>query len=211
MTPASYIRYTVLPQLEAYSDSGVPRVHAAFNGISAEAEDYSRRMYDSYLAVPGSQTGFDLADLAEEARDHGADYYVMLESLRQAMINLLAAGLYHLYEQHRKKFEHLLTQRGMVVPDFCSVPTWEKVEELRLLANAIKHADGPSAKQLRQRRPDLFLHPSDRGTAMEELYGKHGRAIEHPLGGADLYVGPEDLCDYREAVRELWTCIEPLV
>ena len=40
--------------------------------------------------------------------------------------------------------------------------SWDKINELRLLVNVIKHADGNSRNELQNIRPDLFYDsPSD--------------------------------------------------
>ncbi|WP_027364123.1 hypothetical protein [Desulfotruncus alcoholivorax] len=40
--------------------------------------------------------------------------------------------------------------------DIESMKCWEKIKELRLLVNVIKHAEGKSADRLRKIRPDYF-------------------------------------------------------
>jgi hypothetical protein len=37
---------------------------------------------------------------------------------------------------------------------------WARIDELRLVANSVKHAEGPSAQQLRELRADLFQNPA---------------------------------------------------
>lgn len=46
--------------------------------------------------------------------------------------------------------------------DFKNMKSWDKVNELRLLVNVIKHADGNSRNELQNIRPDFFYDsPSD--------------------------------------------------
>ena len=40
-----------------------------------------------------------MASVAEAAQEHSLSWYQMMVSLRQSMLNLLAAGLFHLTEQ----------------------------------------------------------------------------------------------------------------
>ena len=134
---------------------------------------------------------------------------MLLSNLRQGIVNLLAAGLYHLYEQHREKLKLILTDSGRAMPPLEKLGGWAKVEELRHLANTVKHAEGPSARELRRIRPDLFVRPVVKGSPL----GKDSlrQAIENPLGGTDLFVTEADLHTYRDAIRELWEALRPLV
>ena len=207
MTPSGYLRYTILPQLEAYSDEGVPRVLGTFARIGDEAEEYADRTYRSYSDRAASDEGDDYADLLEESHNQGIQYFEVLNDLRQAITNLLAAGLYHLFEQHLSKLKHLLSMRGQSLPSMELAPTWPVVEELRLLANTVKHAAGSSANRLRARRPELFVHPSTRDTQLESMVIRH-RTTENPLGGTDLFVRLSDLERFRDAVRDLWVWME---
>ena len=94
-------------------------------------------------------------------------------SVRQAMLNLLAAGLYHLAEQqladsYRDASFHVDpppdTNVGLVSDwysahfglDLKTLPSWAVFDELRLVANAVKHAEGAATRQLRERRLEFF-------------------------------------------------------
>jgi hypothetical protein len=203
MNPSAYIQYIVLEQLDALAEDGTSRVVSAFGRIAEEADEYASRMFESYAGIgePG--------DFAEEATNQGAQYYSTLAALRQAMLNLLAVGIRHLHEQHRDKVEAILKERGGTLPDLTTLPGWDRVDELRLVANAVKHADGGSATQLRAIRPDLFVNPVLRGSPLAEHALAH--KIETPLGGSDLYVGERDIAEYRDALRELWEAIRSIV
>ena len=102
-----------------------------------------------------------------------------------------------------------MTQGGRPIAPLEKLDGWAKVEELRLLANTVKHAEGPSARELRRLRPDLFVPPVIKGSPLE----KHAlrRATEIPLGGTDLFVTEADLEKYRDAIRQLWESLRPLV
>ena len=206
MTPFEFIQYVALEQLDALAVDGTARALAGFARIAEEADDYGNKMFESYVQSVGEA---DPGDFADAARDQAAQYYVLLSNIRQAILNLLAAGLYHLYEQHREKLRLILQDRGRSMPTLASLDGWAKVEELRLLANTVKHADGQSAQHLRKIRPDLFVPPVIKGSPIE----KHVLAVptENPLGGTDLFVTEADLHNYRDAIRQLWESLHPLV
>lgn len=78
---------------------------------------------------------------------------------------------------------------------------WVPLNELRLVANTIKHADGISSEQLRAKRPELFIHPRlrDRPDFM-----KGHLPLYQPAAGEDLYLTLDDLKVYGEAVQQFW-------
>jgi hypothetical protein len=91
-----------------------------------------------------------MADVAEDAQSHSYDWWEMMTSLRQTMLNLMAAGLFHLVEQQLAA----LSRDGMfdapvkdtklsVIArwyrenlgiDLASMPSWGTVDEMRLIA-----------------------------------------------------------------------------
>ena len=206
MTPFEFIQYVVLEQLDLYAIDGVSRAVGAFSRIADEAEDFQTRVFQSYTQQPGEG---DPSDFVEEARDQAVAYYRNLENLQQSIINLLAVGLYHLFEQHRDHLKAILKAQKRKLPALKGLPGWPKVQELEYLANTVKHADGPSEHKLRKVRPDLFLNPILRRMSLSRK--RVPKPTTNPLGGTDLFVSVQDLSDYRDALRELWEEIRPLV
>jgi hypothetical protein len=76
------------------------------------------------------------------------------------------------------------------------------VDELRLVANTVKHGEGASAARLRQLRPELFVHPALRDDP--EWGGIPGHSAEMPMGGEDICVTRDDLERYRDALLSFW-------
>jgi len=114
-----------------------------------------------------------MAAVAEAAHDHSLRWYQMMVSVRQSMLNLLVSGLFHLAEQQlaescRDASSHIEpprdTKLGLVADwyrdhfqlDHKSLPSCGIFDELRLVANAVKHAEGSATRQLRAIRPELF-------------------------------------------------------
>ena len=100
-------------------------------------------------------------------------------------------------EETRKR---LLEDYGIDVATFSS---WGKIEELRLVANCVKHADGPSCAQLKELRPDLFVPPFVKKETEEADLAFVGQVFQ-PLAGEDLYVSANDFEKYVEAVKGFW-------
>lgn len=201
MDARSIILYEVYPQLDALGVDGVARLLGSFSGIEDEAERDTNAAFQAYGAMPGEG---DMGDLAESARDEGIEYYRTLVELRQGVTNLLAVGLYHLYEQHRRRVNEALAASGSTPPEVEQFPSWRTVDELRLVCNAVKHADGPSAKDLRKVRPDLFDHPIVRAGFLGRPRTSAPRRLVNPMGGTDLFLSRDDLTVYRDALRDFW-------
>lgn len=91
--------------------------------------------------------------------------------------------------------------------DLETLPSYGKIDELRLVANAVKHAEGPATKQLRQRRPELFSNPD-----YQEIYRdmeEHGLErtlgpVHSPLSGEEFFVSEKLLHEYAEAAESFF-------
>lgn len=198
------------------------KVIPGFDDISEEADAVEREAYER-LGMSFDPENDDPADSAEAAHDAGISFYIMADGMKQGVTNLFAAGLYHLFEQwffqfHRRELlwppedadmslvkwgianERLLKYYGINIEKFTS---WSKVNELRLLANTVKHAGGGSCEELKGLRPDLFISPhlEKDGYAIDLV---KVREVYHPLAGQDLYVSVEDFAKYVDVVKQFW-------
>ena len=109
------------------------------------------------------------------AMEHRITVYETMFGVRQGVLNLLAVGLYHLFEQQQLFFlrRGLLSRAEKDVPALLKVDEFEKrlaecgvecrsfscdgkLRELRTAANAIKHAKGKAGDELAKLRP-IFL------------------------------------------------------
>lgn len=219
---ARIFRSEYVPQIEALVAALEHRLLPTMKetDISHEAEAVADEFWEHLGSMPAHENA-DMGDFAEDARDAGVSHYMMLMGIRQGLINMFAVGLHHTLEQqllqfHRREVlspseEHndalfkiavlkqRLKDRGV---DLEKLSAWSKLDELRLVANAVKHAEGDSAEKLRSVRPDLFEAPSLRDLG---LGGKLGRApIFLPLVGEDLYVQEVDIRAYERAIKMFW-------
>ena len=133
-------------------------------------------------------------------------------------LNLFAAGLFHLLEQ---QLANVCLDGAFDVPppgdtklsvvagwysrhfnlDFAALSAWPRIEELRLIANAVKHAEGGSAQRLRELRPELFQNPSLRDLFPDFPFMHTAPSLRLPLAGDDFYVTDERFSEYREAAN----------
>jgi hypothetical protein len=169
---SEHIRERICPRFKQFGELVLSRVLPAFEGINEEAHALERRRYDelmSHVSAPEEdmwEAGEAMADLAfNEAMDHA----VLLESMRYATINLYAAALYHLTEQHlidlvlqihnndeqhnHRPEEAIAWFKNALGLDLSTLSSWPVLEELRLVANVVKHGEGGSAGRLRKIRP----------------------------------------------------------
>jgi hypothetical protein len=124
--------------------------------------------------------------------------------------------LYHIWEQQLIRFtiqelqrylninkttveydgvQKLFELHGVNITD---TKSWEKLRELKLLVNTIKHGDGISAERLRKIRPNFFEYSIIDRTDTLELYG----AVL--LDPHSLQVKESDLYDYIKATKQFW-------
>ena len=128
----------------------------AFGDIDARAEQVGSDYYNRIGAQPAGEYEIDMGDVADAALQHSYDWWDMMTSLRQTMLNLMAAGLFHLVEQQLAALSRDGLFRGEVVSDtnifavkkwywaqlnidFEALPSWEVINEMRLVANTVKH------------------------------------------------------------------------
>ena len=177
--------------IEAFRDAALEKVVPAFGNIAKEAAATTNEKYSG-----------DDDSIAEQAIEHYAECLETLSDVRQGMVNLLAVGLYHLFEQQQK----LTTSSGESAAGFKSAG---KIYELKMAANTIKHGEGDSAKKLARLRPDLF-----RGTRPSQNPDPRRDHVQHaelvaddsmfaPLTG-DIYVSEHDLSEWCNAVMAYW-------
>jgi hypothetical protein len=197
------------------------RVLPAFDDLETEAEQIANDEYARLGRMPAYDDSVDMGDLADVAQDAGIAHYEDFTSLRQGALNPVTAGLFHLWEQQRLQFyrrevlhpleeddRKLFGWKAMNARfveygvDVARLSSSKKINELRHVANVIKHTEGPSSDELLALRPDLFVHPLFR----KEQGGRGHPAgdVRMPLMGDDLYVTEEDLAVYTNAVQDFW-------
>ncbi len=194
-----YVFQSVLPQ---------------FDNINERAEQIGNEYYQRVLRRPvGPEDSIEISDLAEEATEHSLAWYSMMSSLGQSMRNLLTAGLFHLVEQQLASIStdgifrnSPIRNTGLSVVatwykhnlrvDMKSLPTWHNIDELRLVANTVKHGDGASANELRKVRPDLFIDPEAAKLLQTHAAPPIIRHLVAPLSGDEFFVTDSALREY---------------
>lgn len=196
------------------------KVVPAFDDISEEAHEVEQEAFER-LGTTVDPEWYDPADFADAAHDAGISFYIMADGMKQGVTNLFTAGLYHLFEQwflkfHRRELLSYFEDGNLSLISWAEAKrrlqkdyniniegftSWQKVTELRLVTNTVKHADGTSCDELKRIRPNLFLTPTSDKTAFDIELVK-AREVFQPLAGEELYVSLEEFSKYVEAVKK---------
>lgn len=160
-----------IAEIDAYAGVFRERIVTAFATLPEDAEKAMVREMERLSAIVMFD---DPGDAAQQAVDVASEYYAAVDSVRQGILNLMVAGLYHLLEQQAaysletalpksarpakqdypiERLTVAMREQGI---DLKRLPSWSLIEELGLIANSVKHGDGRSAKRLRVIQPDLF-------------------------------------------------------
>jgi hypothetical protein len=187
-----------------------------------------KEAWEAMMSRPADGS-IDPAECAEMAQDEGMDVYMRLKGVYQAAANMSTVMLWHLLEQQMLQFFmrqviksdeeqgvlHDSKKRNKLfcLEEFhrrldegeCSMklcPSWQKVDELRLLANAVKHGRGKSLDELYAARPELLEMPEMDG--LPSVIKTDPSWVEMPAGGDGIYVRHADIVAYFDAAIRLW-------
>lgn len=216
-----HFKHHYAARLELFISVFKERFLGEFGSLAEEVQAVSDDAWTLWSESPQEES-VDPSVAANDALQIGIDYFTSLMGARQAYVNLATVGLYHAWEQqvleffgryvvgdtHRHKvsaislgeFKLVAKRAGIRVDEF---PSASIIETLRLCANAVKHAEGKSASQLRERRAEFFVHPGASETELGSLMSS--RIIYAPLSGDDLYVTEAHLDEFLAGTIQYWT------
>ncbi len=189
-----------------------------------EADEFSQ----AWLAKAGQYFDPDRHDeglFYEQAQDEGIQYYQALDELGNSARLALISGMYHLWEKSLREWmtsndcigyfqqgEHLpkaiwksnfaqalevfdckkLFQQG------CAIR--ESLDVCRMVVNTYKHGVGPSEKELKIKRPELF-----------DQYGWRSKSNSSSFTDfadyTDLYVADGNIDEFSDAIEKFWNAI----
>lgn len=216
---ARHVEDVFVPHLGAFREAVFKRVLPAFDNLSEEAQEMANEARRKLLTSASLET--DPADLAEAAHEQGLYHYQVMSDVEQTLVNLIPVAIHHIVEQQQlfilrrelllpdeerngrllKRDEFVKRLRSVGI-DPAAFPSWACLEELRSVANAVKHADGSSVDELRTLRPDLWSPPAVRDHSTTWDLSK--TAVYQPLGGQDLYITKSDLEKYFDHAERFW-------
>lgn len=219
---AHRVHHSAIPYLKAFGQYVMEDVVPVFASLTERANAIAALEFKRFGEQPaGEDCDGDMGVAAEAAQDKGQAFYDTMVAIRQTSLNLFAAGLFHLLEQQLADlcrdgaFEAAPpsdTKLSVVSTwyrknfnlDLTNFPAWPKIEQLRLLANSVKHGEGSSAAELRAIRPDLFQNPDlcELFQDFPEIYT--AQAVRLPLAGEDIFVTTEVFLEFSGAANSLF-------
>ncbi len=202
-------------QVAAFAHAIRTRVLPAFGNIDQEVKAEAERLQTSLSFGPEWD---DPAEISETIDGMAVDYGLGLQEVADALLALSTAGLFHLFERQLVRLvrEHALRQGQTLKPmkwhqlikylkrrgiDVTRVPSFSDIDELRLVANAVKHADGPSLEDLRTRKARVLEAPPG---PFKNAFGTFEEVAATTILGVPLYRTDADFERYASAVLAFW-------
>jgi hypothetical protein len=218
-----------IPPIQAYFDVITNRILPTFDTIEKEADQLVEKRFEDYGSLPAYEDNIvDMADFADIATGEGIQYYQIYNDLKQAILNISAVGLFHAFEQqasiiyreelseykeaHKKpniplnKFNEKLASFGI---DVTRMGSWETIDQLRLTANVVKHAEGGSAEELKKRRPDVFINKTIADDGFQPLRGVSN--LDLPMLGKEVYLTVENIHEFTQAIVIFWNDLAEII
>ena len=189
-------------ELQGFRAGALEKVVPAFEGIAEDAERAAEAEYERLESMLSYDDQIDMSDVADMAKDHGITVYETMSGVRQGVLNVLAVGLYHLFEQQQLFFlRRGLLSRAEDVPALVKVAEFEKrlaecgvecrsfscagkLHELKTAANAIKHGPGLVKDARRKQRQTRPARGRRRG-----LNEQTAHALRYPVSRATMRHG----------------------
>ncbi|MBT9169497.1 MAG: hypothetical protein DDT19_02857 [Syntrophomonadaceae bacterium] len=215
-----YLKAEITDYVEIYFQ----KLLKVFEDIENEADKKSTEFYNNFMNMPAYDDYIDPASIAEKALEIGIEHYSYLKLGKYHLIATWHATLYQLWEQQSRLFlfREMSHVRKIDFKAFCAKGSineikekfqfhnvviekfscWHKIDELRLLCNVIKHGNGSSANELRDKNPELFKKP--------DLFNKEIQMIElckTTLLEETLNIDQNTLLCYKDALLSFWDSI----
>lgn len=218
-------------QLRRLRDAVEKRILPAFADVPGEGDAIAEKVFQERVKDGGGHDdpNYDSSQDSVAAREATFEHFARMTTLEQLFISAMVVTTSHLFEQQltalvrrvypplegkaakalanqaRDTFKSMVKDRSNVEVD--SLPGWGKAEELRFVANAIKHADsGSAAEYVRQHRRDLLTHPSVKSEGMPGT-SHVPDPLEFPSFGEDIYVTSDHLAEYIVALCSFWDAL----
>jgi len=218
------IRKMLKEPFETFAKTYHERVIPIFSSLEEESQAIADEKYED-LGRYFNPENDDPADYAEMAWEAGLEHYESMSLMQYNMRLMWISTLYQFWEQQVRKFvfeevtrtHKFIDKKGNDVDfaGFCTrgiddikeefnefgidlekLNSWSRIEELRLLANVIKHGEGWSATKLKELRPDYF----DAGIISTDLLDLY----KTTLGERVLNIDDSEYEIYCDAIIQFW-------
>jgi hypothetical protein len=192
-----------------------------FSKIERKAKSASQQHLDRLVEGKSEQDAEDLAKYhAIEIAPYRIERYQEdAQNFAQAFVNLLFVHLFHLFEQ---QLADSIAKKRSAPPssykshlelcdatyeafgfDVTLFSVWPKMDELRLIANTVKHVSAKDARKLAKRNPVVLKLTGNWLTDIEfDEYAPVG--IAGAMMGRDLVLSPHDYDRHVGNVEKFW-------
>jgi hypothetical protein len=157
-------------QIDRLVETLTVRLLPTFDSVHAEVEALQQEAYRASRECANDGNGLDPQTAHEAAFEASLAHFDIVLDLRQGLQNMFAVSLYHLFEQQVRAFHVRVLNHKPLKFGSDVLKAWDKtlpdpvltkeqrsgLDELRLLANTVKHGDGASAQELYTAAPHLF-------------------------------------------------------
>lgn len=205
------------PEIEGYSRILLERIDRIFEDVDGEG----RRAMDEFIGTMSDRVHDEDYELvAEAAYGHAQSVALQFFEMRAVFLATGVSGLFHLFERQfyyhlNKELTGWLTEpvnqwrdlevliprfdqkspQGAPCSDLVDAFSDADLQELRLVANTVKHGAGRSYQQLVDNNAIVVSH--------ERLKGDYATG-PHTVLGVDISVRREDVERYRDSILRLW-------
>lgn len=213
----SGIRDNFITDLEQICTIYNTKFEPIFLDIETEAKNIENNTWESMMHSVPYDENVDPSDYAETALETGIEHYEMLYLMKYRTICMWISCLCQIWEQQLYSFVITELQSDGLKPcekekgfsfskdifssygiKFEDLKCWDKIKELRLLVNVIKHAEGRSEEDLRKINKQYFEKPNIMFES-DSLKLYHNSLLEN-----NLNVSSKDLEEFKNALVSFW-------
>ncbi|WP_318432170.1 hypothetical protein [Photobacterium leiognathi] len=144
------------------SDTIINRLYSSFQSVDAESQEVEEKNYQD-SAKNFDPEAMDEAYGVEEAYQESVSYYLIHMQMKQEFLNSSIIWLFHQFERDCTRIfqteDGSVKKSKLTTLNIDTSPNSKWIicnSELRDLANAIKHGEGPSLNRLKSKHPTLF-------------------------------------------------------
>jgi hypothetical protein len=206
-------------ELKYIKDFYFERIYPNFENPEEEAEEYRDKIWNDSINAAHYSEDYepDFESLAGDCEEAAYDKYEILSLMKYRNLGMWISCLCQVWEQQLITFvKHEMEKDGWEFTggtDFNEVKecfkihnqnlenmkNWNKIKELRLIVNVLKHAEGNSADILRKIRPSLFNWSSEYNIEGDKLEFHKSTLLEETLN-----ISNEDFIEYYNILIEFW-------
>lgn len=195
-----------------------------FANLFDDLENESDKVANEYFECLGQQYSPDEVDmdyLVDASFNKGLEHFEMTRLAEYNMTLMWFATMYQFWEQQVRHYLYLeggyrmQSENPIAFKNFCNnihnikkeflkyeyeiekLACWKDINELRLLANVIKHGEGSASEELKKLRPDFF-YDEFLDANVFDLYGTS-------LNEKTLVLNEKQLLIYKGALQAFWS------